>query len=98
MEKEFAQITKQKGIQRLKIPFKFFLRQRDLLIRIKKCMTLGNLTLKLVQDDEGLRSIKYGALPFGRVVFLIRDCRKVTQKDGVSYGDRLPDSKPTPMR
>jgi len=88
MEKEFANFRSKYTYERLKDPFKDSQKvNEDILTPDKKnAMTLGNLNIKISQDDNDYAALNMAATILGGGFLNSRIADRLRQKDGVSYG------------
>jgi len=88
MEKEFGNYKSKKAYERLKDPFQDSPQvNEDLLTPDKKnAMTLGNLNIKVSQDDEDYAALNMATTILGGGFLNSRIAERLRQKDGVSYG------------
>ena len=88
MEKEFANYKSKNSYERLKDPFKDSkVVNEDILTPDKKnAMSLGNLNIKISQDDGDYAALNMAATILGGGFLNSRIADRLRQKDGVSYG------------
>tara|TARA_R110002049_G_scaffold68422_4_gene177366 strand:+ start:718 stop:3432 length:2715 start_codon:yes stop_codon:yes gene_type:complete len=88
MEKEFAHYKSKNSYERLKDPFKDSkVVNEDILTPDKKnAMSLGNLNIKISQDDGDYAALNMAATILGGGFLNSRIADRLRQKDGVSYG------------
>ncbi|XHP74085.1 hypothetical protein KCTC52924_01832 [Arenibacter antarcticus] len=88
MEGEFANYKSKYPYERLKDPYSDSQPiNEDILTPDKKnAMTLGNLNIKISQDDEDYAALNIAATILGGGFLNSRIAERLRQKDGVSYG------------
>jgi zinc protease len=88
MEKEYANFNSKNTYDRLKDPFAESPKvNEDILTPDKKnAMTLGNLNIKISQDDKDYAALNMAATILGGGFLNSRIADRLRQKDGVSYG------------
>ena len=88
MEKEFANFKSKNTYARLKDPFTDSPKVNEVILTPdkKNAMTLGNLNIKISQDDEDYAALNMAATILGGGFLNSRIADRLRQKDGVSYG------------